>query len=180
MNSIYALEAIRFYVSFACSFAFGERELLDANARIIKLISRDEALHMASTQTIINIWRKGEDDPEMGEIAEEMKEDAENIFLDTMKQEIEWAEYLFEKGSMLGLNKDILTDYLKYTSAARMTNIGFDVKFNPPSSNPLPWMNNWLNSDNVQVAPQEVELTSYLIGQVDSGLDSSDFKDFKL
>ena len=80
MNSIYALEAIRFYVSFACSFAFGERELLDANARIIKLISRDEALHMAGTQTIMNLWRRGDDDPEMGEISEEMRDYGEKIF----------------------------------------------------------------------------------------------------
>ena len=180
MNSIYALEAIRFYVSFACSFAFGERELLDANARIIKLISRDEALHMSGTQFIINTWKKGIDDPEMGEIVEEMKEEGRQIFLDTMRQEIEWAEYLFEKGSMLGLNKEILTDYLKYISAQRLDGAGFKVDFDHPTSNPIPWINNWLNSDNVQVAPQEVELTSYLVGQVDSNVDMNDFKNFKL
>lgn len=178
MNSIYALEAIRFYVSFACSFAFGERELLDANARIIKLISRDEALHMAGTQTIINLWKKGEDDPEMGEIAEEMKDYGEKIFLDTMQQEIEWTDYLFKDGPMLGLNKKTLVDYLKYISANRMSAVGFKTEFEFPEKNPLPWMNNWLNSDNVQVAPQEVEMTSYLIGQIDAHLDSNDFREF--
>lgn len=180
MNSIYALEAIRFYVSFACSFAFGERELLDANARIIKLISRDESLHMSGTQHIINIWRKGEDDPEMAEIIEDMEEDGRQIFIDTMKQEIEWADYLFSQGSMLGLNKEILIDYLKYISAQRLTAAGFKVDFNHPTLNPIPWINNWLNSDNVQVAPQEVELTSYLVGQVNSELKVEDFKNFKL
>ena len=180
MNSIYALEAIRFYVSFACSFAFGERELLDANARIIKLISRDEALHMSGTQFIINTWKKGEDDPEMAEIIEETQEDGRQIFLDAMQQEIKWADYLFEKGSMLGLNKEILIDYLKYISAQRLEAAGFKIDFNHPSSNPIPWINNWLNSDNVQVAPQEVELTSYLVGQVNSNIDINNFKDFQL
>lgn len=180
MNSIYALEAIRFYVSFACSFAFGERELLDANARIIKLISRDEALHMSGTQFIINTWKKGEDDPEMVEIIEETQEDGRQIFLDAMQQEIKWADYLFEKGSMLGLNKEILIDYLKYISAQRLEAAGFKIDFNHPSSNPIPWINNWLNSDNVQVAPQEVELTSYLVGQVNSNIDINNFKDFQL
>lgn len=178
INSIYALEAIRFYVSFACSFAFGERELLDANARIIKLISRDEALHMTGTQVIINTWRKGNDDPEMAEIAEELKDYGEKIFLDTMEQEIEWAEYLFKDGAMIGLNKEILIDYLKHISANRMNAIGFDVKFDFPESNPLPWMNNWLKTDNMQVAPQEVEITSYLIGQVDAHLQPSEFSEF--
>lgn len=180
MNSIYALEAIRFYVSFACSFAFGERELLDANARIIKLISRDEALHMSGTQFIINTWKKGEDDPEMAEIIEETQEDGRQIFLDAMQQEIKWADYLFEKGSMLGLNKEILIDYLKYISAQRLEAAGFKIDFDHPSSNPIPWINNWLNSDNVQVAPQEVELTSYLVGQINSNIDINNFKDFQL
>ena len=179
MNSIYALEAIRFYVSFACSFAFGERELLDANARIIKLISRDEALHMAGTQTIMNLWRRGDDDPEMGEISEEMRDYGEKIFLDTMQQEIEWTDYLFKDGPMLGLNREVLIDYLKYISANRMSAVGFKTEFDFPEKNPLPWMNNWLNSDNVQVAPQEVEMTSYLIGQVDAHLNPGEFSEFE-
>ena len=179
MNSIYALEAIRFYVSFACSFAFGERELLDANARIIKLISRDEALHMAGTQTIMNLWRRGDDDPEMGEISEEMRDYGEKIFLDTMQQEIEWTDYLFKDGPMLGLNREVLIDYLKYISANRMSAVGFKTEFDFSEKNPLPWMNNWLNSDNVQVAPQEVEMTSYLIGQVDARLNPGEFSEFE-
>ena len=133
---------------------------------------------MLEIQTIINLWKKGEDDPEMGEIAEEMKDYGEKIFLDTMQQEIEWTDYLFKDGPMLGLNKKTLVDYLKYISANRMSAVGFKTEFEFPEKNPLPWMNNWLNSDNVQVAPQEVEMTSYLIGQIDAHLDSNDFKEF--
>ena len=151
MNSVNALEAIRFYVSFACTFAFAEREL----------------------------WAKGKDDPEMAEIALEFKDQARDIFLDAVAQEKEWAEYLFQNGSMIGLNKDILCQYVEFIANHRMSAIGlgqpFDIK-----NNPLPWMNNYLNSDNVQVAPQESEISSYLVGQIDSEVGSNDFDEFEL
>jgi ribonucleoside-diphosphate reductase beta chain len=177
--SVNALEAIRFYVSFACSFAFAERELLEGNAKIIKLIARDEALHLTGTQHILNNWMSGKDDPEMQEIAESLKDDGLQIFLDVVEQEKEWAQYLFKDGSMIGLNAQILNQYIEYISNQRLTAIGFEAPFNI-KSNPLPWMNAYLVSDNVQVAPQETEISSYLVGQVDSSVSSDDFDDFDL
>jgi len=177
--SVNALEAIRFYVSFACSFAFAERELLEGNAKIIKLIARDEALHLTGTQHILNNWMSGKDDPEMQEIANELKDKGQQIFLDVVEQEKEWAQYLFKDGSMIGLNAEILNQYIEYISNQRLTAIGFDAPFSI-KSNPLPWMNAYLVSDNVQVAPQESEISSYLVGQVDSSVSSDDFDDFDL
>ncbi|WP_159819919.1 class Ia ribonucleoside-diphosphate reductase subunit beta [Colwellia sp. 20A7] len=177
--SVNALEAIRFYVSFACSFAFAERELLEGNAKIIKLIARDEALHLTGTQHILNNWRLGKDDPEMKEISAEMHDAGLKIFLDVVDQEKEWAQYLFKDGSMIGLNAEILNQYIEYISNQRLAAIGFSAPFNI-KSNPLPWMNAYLVSDNVQVAPQETEISSYLVGQVDSTIDADDFDDFDL
>lgn len=179
MNSVNALEAIRFYVSFACTFAFAERELMEGNSKIIRLIARDENLHLTSTQHILNLWAKGKDDPEMAEIAEECKQEATDIFLNAVEQEKQWAAFLFNQGSMIGLNKEILCQYVEFIANHRMSAIGlgqpFDVK-----SNPLPWMNNYLNSDNVQVAPQESEISSYLVGQIDAEVSAEDFGDFDL
>ncbi len=177
--SVNALEAIRFYVSFACSFAFAERELLEGNAKIIKLIARDEALHLTGTQHIINNWADGNDDPEMQEIAIEMHAQGRQIFLDVVEQEKEWADYLFKDGSMIGLNAEILKQYIEYISNHRMQAIGYEAPFSI-KSNPLPWINSYLVSDNVQVAPQESEISSYLVGQVDSSVSGSDFDDFDL
>lgn len=177
--SVNALEAIRFYVSFACSFAFAERELLEGNAKIIKLIARDEALHLTGTQHILNLWMTGKDDPEMAEVSKDMREAGLQIFLDVVEQEKEWAQYLFKDGSMIGLNAEILNQYIEYISNQRLTSIGFDAPFNI-KNNPLPWMNAYLVSDNVQVAPQETEISSYLVGQVDSTVDADDFDDFDL
>jgi len=177
--SVNALEAIRFYVSFACSFAFAERELLEGNAKIIKLIARDEALHLTGTQHILNNWMSGKDDPEMKKVSEELRSDGLQIFLDVVEQEKEWAQYLFKDGSMIGLNAEILNQYIEYISNQRLTAIGFNAPFDI-KSNPLPWMNAYLVSDNVQVAPQETEISSYLVGQVDSTVDIDDFDDFDL
>jgi len=177
--SVNALEAIRFYVSFACSFAFAERELLEGNAKIIKLIARDEALHLTGTQHILNLWKDGKDDPEMKEVSEDMREAGLQIFLDVVEQEKEWAQYLFKDGSMIGLNAEILNQYIEYISNSRLAALGFDAPFDI-KSNPLPWMNAYLVSDNVQVAPQETEISSYLVGQVDSAVEADDFDDFDL
>ncbi len=179
MNSVNALEAIRFYVSFACTFAFAERELMEGNSKIIRLIARDENLHLTSTQHILNLWAKGKDDPEMAEIAEECKEDASKIFLNAVEQEKQWAHYLFERGSMIGLNQEILCQYVEFIANHRMAAIGLGQPFDV-TTNPLPWMNNYLHSDNVQVAPQESEISSYLVGQIDSEVNANDFDDFDL
>ncbi|WP_105189823.1 class Ia ribonucleoside-diphosphate reductase subunit beta [Pseudoalteromonas sp. T1lg48] len=177
--SVNILEAIRFYVSFACSFAFAERELMEGNAKIIKLIARDEALHLSGTQHMLNIMQEGKDDPQMAEIAAECREQAIQMFVDAAEQEKEWAEYLFKDGSMIGLNKDILCQYVEYITNVRMSAVGLPAKF-ATQSNPIPWINSWLVSDNVQVAPQEAEISSYLVGQIDSEVDANDFGDFDL
>ena len=177
--SVNVLEAIRFYVSFACSFAFAERATMEGNAKIIKLIARDEALHLTGTQHMMQIWAMGKDDPEMGEIAKELKDDVISIFREAAEQEKEWAAYLFKDGSMIGLNRDILSQYVEYICNQRLTAIGLEPIF-ATRQNPLPWINAWLVSDNVQVAPQEAEISSYLVGAIDSELSLEDFSDIEL
>ncbi|NHI00541.1 MULTISPECIES: class Ia ribonucleoside-diphosphate reductase subunit beta [Oceanimonas] len=175
-----ALEAIRFYVSFACSFAFAERELMEGNAKIIKLIARDEALHLTGTQHMINILRSGDDDPDMAQIAKDCEQQCFELFKAAAIQEKEWAEYLFKDGSMIGLNKDILCQYVEYITNLRMQAVGLEPAFAGAKQNPIPWINAWLSSDNVQVAPQEVEVSSYLVGQIDSHVSHDDLGDFEL
>ena len=180
LMAVNVLEAIRFYVSFACSFAFAERKLMEGNAKIIKLIARDEALHLTGTQHILNLMRNGRDDPEMVEIANECFDESIEIFTKAAQQEKEWAGYLFKDGSMIGLNKDILCQFIEFITNLRMEAVGLPVAFPNSKSNPIPWINTWLSSDNVQVAPQETEISSYLVGQIDSDLSNSDFDDFEL
>ena len=179
--SVNILEAIRFYVSFACSFAFAERKVMEGNAKIIKLIARDEALHLTGTQHMINLMRDGKDDPDMKKIAKESESEVTQMFEDAAKQEKEWAEYLFRDGSMIGLNAEILKQYLEYITNVRMSALNIKPIFKQ-STNPLPWMNHWLDNDNVQVAPQETEITSYLVSAIDNTMSSEDedFSDFKL
>ena len=178
--AVNVLEAIRFYVSFACSFAFAERKLMEGNAKIIKLIARDEALHCTGTQHMLNLMRNGKDDPEMVEISNECYEESLAIFTSAAEQEKAWAGYLFKDGSMIGLNEDILCQYIEYITNLRMEAVGLPAAFPNSKSNPIPWINTWLSSDNVQVAPQETEISSYLVGQIDSDLSESDFDDFEL
>lgn len=179
LASVNVLEAIRFYVSFACSFAFAERTLMEGNAKIIKLIARDEALHLTGTQHMLNLMASGADDPEMAEIAKECQQDVINIFVEAANQEKEWAQYLFKDGSMIGLNAQILSQYVEYITDIRMQALGLKPVFGS-KANPLPWMNAWLVSDNVQVAPQEAEISSYLVGQIDNNLDEDEFDEFDL
>ena len=174
------LEAIRFYVSFACSFAFAERELMEGNAKIIKLIARDEALHLTSTQHMLNLMRGGAEGAEWAEIAAELQNECFELFKKAAEQEKEWAQYLFKDGSMIGLNKDILCQYVEYITNARMLAVGLQPAFEKATQNPIPWINTWLSSDNVQVAPQEVEISSYLIGQIDAEVKTEDLEDFEL
>ncbi|MFJ5444984.1 class Ia ribonucleoside-diphosphate reductase subunit beta [Methylobacillus methanolivorans] len=180
LMSVNILEAIRFYVSFACSFAFAERKVMEGNAKIIRLIARDEALHLTGTQHMLNIMRNGQDDTEFAEIAAELQQECFDMFKNAAEQEKKWAEYLFKDGSMIGLNKDILCQYVEYITNNRMTAVGLAPAFPNAKSNPIPWINTWLASDTVQVAPQEVELSSYLIGQIDSEVSSDDLGDFEL
>jgi len=179
IQSINALEAIRFYVSFSCSFAFAERGLMEGNAKIIKLIARDEALHLTGTQHILNLMASGIDDPDFAQIAEDCKEESIQLFQEVVEQEKEWAKYLFKDGSMVGLNEEILIQYVEYIANIRMNAIGLGTPY-PIKNNPIPWINAWLTSDNVQVAPQEVEISSYLVGQIDAQVDTTEFGGFEL
>lgn len=177
--SVNVLEAIRFYVSFACSFAFAERALMEGNAKVIRLIARDEALHLTGTQHMLNLMASGRDDPEFKQIAEECKDEVYRLFKEAAQQEKDWAGYLFKEGSMIGLNARILGDYVEYITNVRIKALGLEEIF-PSKPNPLPWMNGWLISDNVQVAPQEAEISSYLVGQIDNDVDVEDFDGFDL
>ena len=177
--SVYALEAIRFYVSFACTFAFGERAIMEGNAKIIKLIARDEALHKYGTQTILGYIASGQEGPKWKAVANRNRAKAIALFKAAMDQEKEWATYLFKDGSMIGLNGQILSKYVDHVSHKALNSIGFGSEVKS-ENDPLPWMKSWLVSDNVQVAPQESEISSYLVGQIDSSIEEEDLDDIDL
>ena len=174
------LEGIRFYVSLACSFAFGELKLMEGSAKIISLIARDESQHLVITQKILKKWAEG-DDPEMKIIAEEEKENVSKMFVDAVNQEKEWANYLFSQGSMIGLNERLLSQYVEWVANRRMKAIGLDPIFDiPAKNNPLPWTEHWLNSKGQQNAPQETEIESYIVGGIKQDVEATTFSDFKL
>ena len=178
--NVYILEGIRFYVSFACSFAFGELKLLEGSAKIIGLIARDESQHMTITQNILNKWRDG-DDPEMIQIAKEEEENVYNMFKECVEEEKLWAEYLFKDGSIIGLNDKLLAKYVEWTANRRLKSIGLKAIFDTPvSNNPLPWTEHWLSSKGMQVAPQETEVESYLIGSIKQDVKKDTFAGFQL
>ena len=178
--NVYILEGIRFYVSFACSFAFGELKLLEGSAKIIGLIARDESQHMTITQNILNKWRDG-DDPEMVEIAKQEEENVYQMFRDCVEEEKSWAEYLFKDGSIIGLNDKLLAKYVEWTANRRLKSIGLKAIFDTPiSNNPLPWTAHWLSSKGMQVAPQETEVESYLIGSIKQDVKKDTFAGFQL
>jgi ribonucleoside-diphosphate reductase beta chain len=177
LNAVNALEAVRFYVSFACSWNFAELKKMEGNAKIIKFIARDENVHLASTQQLIKILPK--EDPDFAKIAEETREECISIFEDVVSQEKKWAHYLFKDGSMIGLNERLLCDYVEWIAHKRMTNIGLTSSYSG-GSNPLPWTTKWIGGSEVQVAPQEVELSSYIIGAVKQDVTEDTFKGFSL
>ena len=174
------LEGIRFYVSFACSFAFGELKLMEGSAKIISLIARDESQHLALTQKIMKKWADG-DDPEMQVIAEEEKETVKTMFMAAVEEEKEWATYLFSQGSMIGLNERLLAQYVEWTANRRMKAVGIQPVYDIPArSNPLPWTQHWLNSKGQQNAPQETEIESYVVGGIKQDVGANTFAGFKL
>ena len=177
INSVNALEGIRFYVSFACSWAFAELKKMEGNAKIIKLIARDENLHLAFTQSLIKILPG--DDPDFARIKEETKAECEVMFLQAAEQEKEWAKYLFKDGSMIGLNQVLLAQYVDWLTCKRMNAVGLDCGMKP-GSNPLPWTQKWIAGSDVQVAPQETEITTYVIGGTKQDVDNNTFKGFSL
>jgi ribonucleoside-diphosphate reductase beta chain len=176
LMSINILEGIRFYVSFACSYSFAENKKMEGNAKIISMINRDENLHLGFTQKVLNLLRS---DPSEGfqHIVEECQPLVIEMFRKAAEEEIEWAKYLFKDGSLLGLNEEILSQYMKWLVNFRMKSIKLEPIF-PKVENPISWINNWTNSKDVQVAPQETEVESYVIGSFNQDLDSSNFDEF--
>jgi ribonucleotide reductase beta subunit family protein with ferritin-like domain len=174
------LEGIRFYVSFACSFAFGELKLMEGSAKIISLIARDENQHLVITQNILNKWRDG-DDPEMKQIAKEEEAWVYKMFDRAVNEEKKWADYLFKDGSMIGLNDKLLQQYVEWIANRRLKSIGLKPQYNiAANNNPLPWTSHWIESKGLQVAPQEVEAEQYLIGGIKQDMKTDTFSGFKL
>jgi len=174
------LEGIRFYVSFACSFAFGELKLMEGSAKIISLIARDENQHLAITQNILNKWRDG-DDPEMKQIAKEEQEWVYAMFDRAVNEEKKWADYLFKDGSMIGLNDKLLQQYVEWIANRRMKSIGLKPQYDiAANNNPLPWTQNWISSKGLQVAPQETEVESYIVGGIKQDVKANTFSGFQL
>ena len=174
------LEGIRFYVSFACSFAFGELKLMEGSAKIISLIARDENQHLAITQNILNNWKKG-DDPEMVDIVKEEEPWLIAAFKKCVDEEKAWAEYLFKDGSMIGLNDKLLHQYVEWIANRRMRSIGLKPIYDiPAKNNPLPWTEHWISSKGLQVAPQETEVESYIVGGIKQDVTKDTFAGFSL
>jgi ribonucleoside-diphosphate reductase beta chain len=174
------LEGIRFYVSFACSFAFGELKLMEGSAKIISLIARDENQHLALTQNILNKWREG-DDPEMQKIMKEEEEWTYKMFDRAVNEEKKWADYLFKDGSMIGLNDKLLQQYIEWIANRRLKAIGLKQQYDiSANNNPLPWTQHWISSKGLQVAPQETEVESYVVGGIKQDVTKNTFAGFKL
>ena len=174
------LEGIRFYVSFACSFAFGELKLMEGSAKIISLIARDENQHLAITQNILNKWKQG-DDPEMKQIMKEEEEWTYKAFDRAVNEEKRWADYLFKDGSMIGLNDKLLQQYVEWIANRRLVSIGLKRQYDiAANANPLPWTQHWISSKGLQVAPQETEVESYVVGGIKQDVKKDTFSGFKL
>ena len=180
MANVNILEGIRFYVSFACSFAFGELKLMEGSAKIISLIARDENQHLAITQNILNKWRAG-DDPEMKQIMKEEEEWTYKAFDRAVNEEKRWADYLFKDGSMIGLNDKLLQQYVEWVANRRLKAIGLKPQYDiAAKNNPRPWTQHWISSKGLQVAPQETEVESYVVGGIKQDVSKNTFSGFKL
>ncbi|ADO99373.1 ribonucleoside diphosphate reductase small subunit [Synechococcus phage Syn19] len=174
------LEGIRFYVSFACSFAFGENKLMEGSAKILSLIARDESQHLVITQNILRKWSEG-DDPEMKLIAQEEQSYVTEMFKRTVEEEKAWANYLFRDGSLIGLNDRLLYNYVEWIANRRMKAVGIKPIYDiPAKNNPLPWTEHWLNSKGQQNAPQETEIESYVVGGIKQDVTAGTFAGFSL
>jgi len=181
MMTVNILEGLRFYVSFACTFGFGELKLMEGSAKIISFIARDEAQHLAISTHILKLWMQGKDDPDMLTIAGECEEEVYNLWRECVAEEKEWAEYLFKDGSMIGLNTTLLNQYVEYIANRRLRALGYNTIFEQPvNTNPLPWTQHWLTSSGLQVAPQETEVESYIIGGIKQDVNKDSLKGFTL
>ena len=180
MVNVNILEGIRFYVSFACTFAFGELKLMEGSAKIISLIARDESQHLVLTQNILKNWANG-DDPVMQDIMREEEENVIQMFRNAVDEEKSWADYLFKDGSMIGLNAKLLSQYVEWIANRRMKAVGLDPIYDVAAkNNPLPWTQYWLNSKGQQNAPQETEIESYIVGGIKQDVKGDTFAGFSL
>lgn len=178
LNSVNILEGVRFYVSFACSWAFAELKKMEGNAKIIKFIARDENTHLAASQTVLKNLVK--EDKEFETIREQCADQVQSMFLEAIEQEKAWATYLFQDGSMIGLNDKLLSDYVEWIGAKRMRALGITCPYQVSQANPLPWTEKWIGGGNVQVAPQETEISSYVLGGVKQDVTEDTFKGLSL
>lgn len=177
LMSVNILEGIRFYVSFACSWAFAEVKKMEGNAKIIKFICRDENLHLAGTQQLLKALPQ--DDKDFVKIAKQTEKECVQMFVNAVEQEKAWAKYLFKDGSMIGLNEQLLCQYIEWVANKRMTAVGLDTPYKG-GSNPLPWTQKWISGSEVQVAPQETEITSYVVGGVKQDVSKDTLKGLSL
>src|SRR5210317_1935752 len=173
LMSVNIIEGVRFYVSFACSWAFAELKRMEGNAKIIKLIARDENVHLASTQQMLKFLPQ--DDKDFEKIQKETAEECKQMFIDAVEQEKAWADYLFKDGSIIGLNAELLKQYVEFIAAKRMRAVNLEAIYNS-GTNPLPWTQAWITGGSVQVAPQETEISSYVIGGTKQDVDNKTFK----
>ena len=180
MINVNLLEGLRFYVSFACTFAFGELKLMEGSAKILSLIARDEATHLNLSTHVIKAWQKG-DDKDMTKVMKGLDKTVIDMFKKCVEEEKAWAKHLFKDGSIIGLNEKLLGQYVEWIANKRLRALGFDPIYDVPASqNPLPWTQHWLSSKGLQVAPQETEVESYLIGGVKQDVQKGQFKKFSL
>jgi ribonucleoside-diphosphate reductase beta chain len=178
INSINILEGVRFYVSFACSWAFAENKLMEGNAKIIKLIARDENTHLAASQMIIKNLVK--EDPDFAKISVECHDYIQSMFIRAADQERNWASYLFKDGSMLGLSENILVQYIEWIVTRRMRSLGYTSPYHVQQTNPLPWTEKYIGGGNVQVAPQQTQISSYVIGGVNQDMTAEKLQGLSL
>ena len=181
MMNVNILEGLRFYVSFACTFAFGELKLMEGSAKIISLIARDESQHLALSLHILKNWMRGEDDKEFASIAKECEAEVYEMWKTCVEEEKAWAHHLMKDGSIIGLNERLLGSYVEFIANKRLKALGYKPIFDTPTSqNPLPWTQHWLSSSGLQVAPQETEVESYIVGGIKQDVSTDSLKGFKL
>jgi len=178
LMSVNILEGVRFYVSFACSWAFAELKKMEGNAKIIKFIARDENVHLGSTQQLLKLLPK--EDKDFAKIANETLDECTQMFVSAVEQEKRWAEFLFKDGSMIGLNAQLLSQYIEWIANKRMIAIGIKSPFTVPAASPLPWTQKWISGAEVQVAPQETEISSYIIGGTKQDVEEDTFSGLSL
>ena len=169
LHASYALEAFRFMVSFATSLAMVENKIFMGNGNIIQLILQDEILHKGWTAYLINQVVK--EDTRFAEVKAECEQEVYNLYMDVIREEKHWADYLFNKGPVIGLNANILKDFVDYTAVGALKDIGIKYNSPAPKSTPIPWFNKHVNTSNKQTALQESESTNYVIGIMSDSID---------